>query len=553
MGGGPSRDGGAVRTRLQAFARAVQNRSRRRQRRGWPQVEAFGRRKGGAHATSEERVGGVELVARHVAERRGAELQGVVEAPALRATPPQAPLEHVVPHAMHREVHAEQDDLFLSGLLVRPPDLPESRARQVEGANLLKVRPEPDGDFSIQVRPDHPGALYLGFSHPDLVRFLEVGPVTATDLAAGTWDVALPRPADLRIMLDRKLDDAGRSPFGKGYFSLTPVIAGMPDSVPVLAGGTLDAPGWRAETRRLAPGAYNLHVQTSPREGPAMPEDGQASPGRFMELRKVVVGPGETRSVSFDPPMLDPQAWRGPISATVIVSAPGGRKLAGQDYRVWSMEANYGRIAVAAGKLGEDGRIALEGIRPSGADPAGGQYQVHAGGEYLGQFRVESRPTRQDFTLRMPPRDGDLAPSAKALEVGSGGPASLESFRGRVVFVEFWATWCGPCRDPRERLDALARRRSDGWKDDVALVAVGIDNDLDELRRQVRRSGSPGVRELWSPRDRPDCPTDAHAAYSISSVPTALLIDRDGRIAWRGHPSSIDVEARIEELRKQAR
>jgi thiol-disulfide isomerase/thioredoxin len=135
-----------------------------------------------------------------------------------------------------------------------------------------------------------------------------------------------------------------------------------------------------------------------------------------------------------------------------------------------------------------------------------------------------------------------------ALDLETGRPMKIADFRGRIVYLEFWATWCGPCSEPIRRLADLGKRRGRAWNKDVALVAVGIDNERDPLRKYVLQHGLDTIQQLWSPQDKSSETANAHAAYTITGVPTAFLIDRDGRIVWRGHPASLDAETKIEAL-----
>ncbi len=91
------------------------------------------------------------------------------------------------------------------------------RASSIAATNFLNIRREDGGDFVFNIRPDEPSPLYFGFNHPDLVRYYERGPVTASELAGGTWDVVLPQPATLEISLKatqrRRQDTTVRSRF----------------------------------------------------------------------------------------------------------------------------------------------------------------------------------------------------------------------------------------------------------------------------------------------------------------------------------------------------
>ena len=428
----------------------------------------------------------------------------------------------------------------------------EMRTHTIAGTNFLRVRRAADGDFTFQVRPEWTEPLYLTFSHPDVLLFYETGPASASALAAGAWNVDLPRPATLDVALKASPSPGEPSPFAGGYFSLDRALPGQADAMAFLDSGELGPPAWRATLQRLAPGSYSLQLQTKPRAGAPEHPDMNARPGLYMDMHKLELKPGAHALETFNPPAFRPDTWRGTRSATVQVTPAGDRSLAGQPYSVFFWLRNYGRLTVAEGTLGADGTIALEKVAPSGDDPGGGQYEVEVAGERLGTFRVKDQAGRQTFPLRMAVRGGDLAADAEAQDLDTGQPVQLSAFRGRIVFLEFWATWCGPCRAPMEHLVDVARRRGDAWRNDVALVAVSIDNDRAELRRHVLDQGLKGLRHLWSPRDHAG-PSSAAEAYSISGVPTAFLIDRKGRVVWRGHPQSIDLEKKLDELRTRDR
>ncbi len=105
-----------------------------------------------------------------------------------------------------------------------------------------------------------------------------------------------------------------------------------------------------------------------------------------------------------------------------------------------------------------------------------------------------------------------------------GGTLSNEDLRGRVVLVNFWATWCTPCRVEMPLLQAMAdRHREQG------LVVLGLSRDL----------GSPeGVRTFLLERDvtYPVAIVGKESEASFGGVrgyPTSFLLDREGRIRHR--------------------
>jgi len=102
----------------------------------------------------------------------------------------------------------------------------------------------------------------------------------------------------------------------------------------------------------------------------------------------------------------------------------------------------------------------------------------------------------------------------------SGHPLSQEQFAGRVVMVEFWATWCPPCRATLTWLGGLKRK----YGDNVAILALAVESPEDKVRATAG-SLSPEIR--WAISDA----KTARAFGDIVAVPTMLLFDRSGKTA----------------------
>lgn len=141
---------------------------------------------------------------------------------------------------------------------------------------------------------------------------------------------------------------------------------------------------------------------------------------------------------------------------------------------------------------------------------------------------------------RVEPEERLLAPQF-TLQSVDGKPVSLGSFRGKVVLVNFWATWCGPCR--KEIPDFIAM--SESYPDDE-FVVLGVSMDRDGLAKVqpfVRASGITYPILVGGPKISP-------LYGNVSAIPTTFVIDKRGRIAARsrGYQPRAHFEGIVERL-----
>ncbi|MEQ8205812.1 MAG: TlpA disulfide reductase family protein [Woeseia sp.] len=127
-------------------------------------------------------------------------------------------------------------------------------------------------------------------------------------------------------------------------------------------------------------------------------------------------------------------------------------------------------------------------------------------------------------TLASSSLTGQEAPDF-ALKSASGSNLRLSEYRGDVVMINFWATWCGPCRQEMPLLDDLyTRYERVGFK----LLGVNIDDDS---RRAMEMVEELGVKfpVLF------DESKDVSRLYEVEAMPVTVLVDRNGTVRHVHH------------------
>ena len=101
------------------------------------------------------------------------------------------------------------------------------------------------------------------------------------------------------------------------------------------------------------------------------------------------------------------------------------------------------------------------------------------------------------------------------------GPAlRLAEQRGQVVLVNFWASWCAPCKVEMPHLNRLADKYRDTG---VVLLAVNVDDDPKKAAAEAKKLGINFPVLL-------DTAKTASKAYQLQAMPTTVLVDRDGKV-----------------------
>jgi thiol-disulfide isomerase/thioredoxin len=116
----------------------------------------------------------------------------------------------------------------------------------------------------------------------------------------------------------------------------------------------------------------------------------------------------------------------------------------------------------------------------------------------------------------------NAAAPAFELPTRAGGHIGLDALRGQVVMINFWASWCGPCRQEFPILEQMYRKYGPMG---FSLIAVNVESDPADSERFLAKM----------PVSFPiayDAGNVVSDAYGVSAMPTTLIIDRKGKVRW---------------------
>ncbi len=141
-------------------------------------------------------------------------------------------------------------------------------------------------------------------------------------------------------------------------------------------------------------------------------------------------------------------------------------------------------------------------------------------------------------------RPGQTAPNFQ-LETIDGQKISFSDLKGKVLYVDFWATWCGPCKTEIEEAQKLKGRFS---TDEVVFIYISLDEEKDKdiWKWYIRQNAIEGLHLFTDGAFA----SEIAKAYNVTGVPTFYLIDKDGKIASNTpkRPSQPGIEQEIQAI-----
>jgi len=116
--------------------------------------------------------------------------------------------------------------------------------------------------------------------------------------------------------------------------------------------------------------------------------------------------------------------------------------------------------------------------------------------------------------------EGARAPSFSAPRLDGPGTISLSNYRGKVVLVDFWASWCAPCLVSLPLYEELRKELPAG---EFEVLAVNLDKEPGKALRFLKERGV-GFPSVADPKGR------IPETFGLETMPTSYLIDRNGRV-----------------------
>lgn len=125
---------------------------------------------------------------------------------------------------------------------------------------------------------------------------------------------------------------------------------------------------------------------------------------------------------------------------------------------------------------------------------------------------------------------GDAAPALDISDWVKGSPVKFET--GKVYVVEFWATWCGPCRVNIPKLTALQKQYADKK---LTVIGVSVDQaGVETVKTFVEKAGA--KMDYTIGLDAGGTMRNYMMAVNRGGIPYAFVVDAAGKLAWHGHP-----------------
>jgi thiol-disulfide isomerase/thioredoxin len=393
------------------------------------------------------------------------------------------------------------------------------------------IYPLGEGRYRVDVPQAFTGKLLLMVHSPEVIRYY-MRTLEPDEWQSGTVEVRLPKPST--IVLEFDLGE-----WRKAYKDLSELSLSVapqekePSALVFYSDAFVGRPfsGGLVVKRNVAPGTYQASLYLWNKD---------------THQTTLQVPEGGVVRQKIAPKPFDVADYRGARQVRVQIQHPGGKSLAGASYRV-ELTRGYGQArTLQEGKLDKNGAFVLSNLyeNPAGTDAFNAiGYRIYVNDKSAHYFMLTQGDGVRELQITLAPQPGDPAINFKAVDVRTGKPVELRTLRGKWVYLEFWATWCGPCQTAMEELKAFVEKQPDSWRKQVVVLTVSIDEDKDVVLSHLQRRGwDKFALHAWDEGQR------AAQQYGVEGIPTAFLIDPQGKVAWAGNPLTRQQESLLRQI-----
>jgi thiol-disulfide isomerase/thioredoxin len=393
------------------------------------------------------------------------------------------------------------------------------------------IYPLGDGRYRVDVPQAFTGALVLMVHSPEVIRYY-LRTVEPNEWQSGTVEVRLPKPSTMVLEVDLEAWRKAYKDFSELSLSVMPPGSAQSSLMfysDAFVGRQFS--GGLVVERNVAPGTYQASLYLWNKD---------------THQTTLQVPEGGVVRQKIAPKPFDVADYRGKRQVRVQIQRAGGKSVAGARYRV-ELTRGYGQArTLQEGTLDKNGALVLRNLYENPADPEPSNvigYRIFVNGKFARYFALTQGDGIRDLQITLAPQPGDPAINFTATDLRTGKPVELRTLRGKWVYLEFWATWCGPCQTAMEELKAFVEKQPDSWRKQVVVLTVSVDQDKDVVLPHLQRRGwDKFALHAWDEGQR------AAQQYGVEGIPTAFLIDPQGKVVWAGNPLTRQQESLLRQI-----